>query len=83
MEKDTDMPVYKGPHSGDDKECNTGVGLDRDAYYPSRAPNKYTTSQRPINLATKIDGNFYESIGEEGERLKGGFSGALSRNRQK
>jgi hypothetical protein len=76
------MPVYKGSFSKDDPECNTGVGLDRDSYYPGRTPNKYTSSQTPINLANKIDANFYDSIGTEGDGLKGGFSGPVSRNRK-
>ena len=75
------MPTYKGPFSGDDRECNTGVGLDRDSYYPGRTPNKYTAKQTPINVA--VDANFYDSIGTEGNMLKGGgFSGPVSRNRK-
>jgi hypothetical protein len=73
------MPTYRGPFSKDDSECNTGVGLDRDSYYPGRSPNKYTARQTPINLASKIDANFYDSIGTEGDGWKGGFSGPVSR----
>jgi hypothetical protein len=76
------MPTYKGAFSSDDRECSTGVGLDRDSYYPSRTPNKYTAKQTPINLAGKIDANFYDSIGTEGDGLSGGFSGPVSRNRK-
>jgi hypothetical protein len=72
------MPVYKGSYSKDDPECNTAVGLPRDSYYPSRTPNKYTMKQTPINVA--VDKNFYDSIGTEGDMLKGGFSGPVSRN---
>jgi hypothetical protein len=74
------MPTYKGPFSSDDPECNTAVGLDRDSYYASRTPNKYTAKQTPINVA--VDTNFYDSIGTEGYMLKGGFSGPVSRNRK-
>ena len=35
--------------------------------------------QTPINLASKIDANFYDSIGTEGDGWKGGFSGPVSR----
>ena len=78
------MPTYKGPFSGDDSECNTGVGLDRDAYNPGPKPNVYVSNARglnKINLAGKIDANFYDSIGTEGEGLSGGFSGVMSRNK--
>jgi hypothetical protein len=74
------MPVYRGKFSSDDPECNTGVGLDRDSYYPSRTPNKYTAKQTPINVA--VDKNFYDSIGTAGDGLRGGFSGPVARNRK-
>jgi hypothetical protein len=73
------MPTYKGPFSSNDKECNTGVGLDPDSYYPGRTPNKYTAKQTPINVA--VDTNFYDSIGTQGDMLKGGFSGPVSRSK--
>lgn len=74
------MPTHKGPFSSDDRECDTGVGLDRDAYYPSRTPNRYTSKTTPIKVA--VDENFYDSIGTAGNMLKGGFSGPVSRNRK-
>jgi hypothetical protein len=46
------MPTYKGPYSGDDKECNTGVGLDRDSYNPGSTPNEYVSNAKGTN---KID----------------------------
>ena len=73
------MPTYRGAFSSDDKECNTGVGLDRDSYYPGRTANKYTAKQTPINVA--VDTNFYDSIGTEGDGLRGGFSGPVSRSK--
>jgi hypothetical protein len=78
------MPVYKGPYSADDKECNTGVGLDDLAFNPGPTPNRYVANKRGLNkidLSSKIDGNFYGSIGMEGDGLKGGFSGPVSRSR--
>jgi len=76
------MPTYKGPFSGDDSECNTGVGLDRDSYYPSRKPNVYVRDDGKSPIPVKVDTNFYDSIGTEGDGLKGGFSGPVSRNRK-
>jgi hypothetical protein len=75
------MPTYKGAFSHDFDDSRV-TGLDGNAYYPSRAPGKFTSSQKPINLAGKIDGNFYDSIGTAGDGLKGGFSGPVSRNRK-
>jgi hypothetical protein len=74
------MSTYRGAFSPDDKECNTGVGVDRDSYYPSRMPGNYTANQTPIKVA--VDTNFSDSIGTEGYMLKGGFSGPVSRNRK-
>jgi hypothetical protein len=78
------MPTYRGPFSKDDDEVNTGVGLDRDSYNPGPKPNVYVANKRGLNkidLSSKIDGNFYDSIGEEGDMLKGGFSGPVSRSK--
>jgi len=79
------MSVYKGAYSSNDRECNTGVNLDDNAYNPGPEPNVYVSNAKglnKINLASKIDANFYESIGTEGDGLKGGFSGRVSRNRK-
>jgi hypothetical protein len=79
------MPTHKGAFSSDDPECNAGVGLDRDSYNPGPKPNVYVSNAKgtnKINLADKIDGNFYDSIGTEGDGLRGGFSGPVSRNRK-
>ena len=43
------MPVYKGPYSGDDKECSTGVGLDDNAYNPGSKPNVYVSNAKGLN----------------------------------
>jgi hypothetical protein len=78
------MPVWKGSYSRDDKECNTGVGLDDNSYNPSRKPNVYVSNAKgtnKIDLSKQLDGNFYDSIGEQGEGLKGGFSNWVSRNK--
>jgi hypothetical protein len=79
------MPTHKGEFSSDDPECNTGVGLDDNAYNPGPKPNVYVSNARGLNkidLSKKLDGNFYDSIGTEGDGLKGGFSGPVSRNRK-
>jgi len=76
------MRTYKGSYSSDDPECNTGVGLDRDSYNPGPKPNVYVSNAKGLNkidLSSKIDANFYDSIGTEGSGWKGGFSGVLSR----
>jgi hypothetical protein len=75
------MPTYRGPFSKDDDECNTGVGLDRDSYNPGPKPNVYVANKRGKNSIdlSAIDSNFYDSIGTEGDLLKGGFSGPVSR----
>jgi hypothetical protein len=78
------MPVYKGSYSKDDKECNTGVGLDRDSYNPGPTPNKYVSNAKgtnKIDLSKVLDSNFYDSIGTEGDGWKGGFSGPVSRSK--
>jgi hypothetical protein len=78
------MPVYKGPYSSDDKECNTGVGLDRDSYNPGRKPNVYVSNPKgknSIDLSKQVDGNMYDSIGTEGEGLSGGYSNWVSKSR--
>jgi hypothetical protein len=78
------MPTYKGPYSGDDKECNTGVGLDRDSYNPGPKPNKYVSNAKganKIDLSKVLDSNMYDSIGTEGDGWSGGYSGVLSRNK--
>jgi hypothetical protein len=75
-----------GAYSPDDKECSTGVGLDRDSYNPGRKPNVCVSNAKGLNkidLSKQLDGNFYDSIGEEGDGLKGGYSGPVSRSRQK
>jgi hypothetical protein len=79
------MPVHKGPFSSDDSECNTGVGLDDNAYNPGRKPNVYVSNAKGLNkidLSKAIDANFYDSIGTEDDGLRGGFSGPVSRNRK-
>ena len=56
------MPVYRGPYSPDFKESKV-TGLSRDAYYPSRTPNRYTAESGPkgsrldntIDLSGTID----------------------------
>ena len=78
------MPTYRGPFSKDDAECASGVGLDRDAYNPGPKPNVYVANAKgtnKIDLSKAIDSNFYDSIGAEGDGLKGGFSGPISRFR--
>jgi hypothetical protein len=78
------MPVYKGPYSANDRECNTGVGLDDLAFNPGRKPNVYVSNAKGTNridLSKQLDGNFYDSIGEEGKGLKGGYSNWVSRNK--
>jgi hypothetical protein len=78
------MSTYKGSYSSDDPECNTGVGLDDLAFNPGPTPNRYVANKRGLNkidLSSKIDGNFFDSIGTEGEGWSGGFSGKRSRFR--
>jgi hypothetical protein len=45
------MPTYQGPFSKDDKECNTGVGLDDNAYNPGPKPNVYVSNAKLRRLA--------------------------------
>ncbi|PWT79343.1 MAG: hypothetical protein C5B58_13680 [Acidobacteria bacterium] len=73
------MPVYKGSYSHDFDESKV-TGLDDNAYYSSRTPGKFTAKQTPTSV--KVDENMYDSIGTEGEGLKGGFSSWVSRNRK-
>jgi hypothetical protein len=74
------MPTYKGAFSPDFESKVTG--LSRDAYYPSRTPNKYVTDdgKSPIQLDT--DNISSRSEWPSGARGKGGFSGVVSRNRK-
>ena len=72
------MPTYKGAYSPDFTESKV-TGRDDNAYYPSRTPGKFTAKQTPIKVA--VDENFYDSIGTEGDMLKGGFSGPVSRSK--
>jgi hypothetical protein len=68
------MPTHRGPYSGDDAECNTGVGLDDNAYNPGRKPNVYVANAKGLNkidLSKQLDANFYDSIGTEGDGWKG------------
>ena len=71
------MPTKCGAFSHNFEESKV-TGLGRDSYYPSRTPNKYTSSQKPIRVL--VDENHYDSIGTEGNMLQGGFSGPVSRN---
>jgi len=70
--------TYHGAYSHDFEDGKV-TGLDDNAYYPSRTPGKFTAKQTPIKVA--VDENFYDSIGTEGDGLKGGFSGPVSKNR--
>ena len=77
------MPTKCGAYSHDFESKVTG--LDDNAYNPGPKPNVYVSNAKgnsKINLAGKIDANFYDSIGTEGDGLKGGFSGPVSRNRK-
>jgi hypothetical protein len=79
------MPTYRGHYSGDDKECNSGVGLDDNAYNPDPKPNVYVSNAKGLNkidLSKALDSDTYSSIGKEGNLLRGGFSGPGSRNRK-
>ena len=80
------MSIYKGPFSKDDAECNTGVGLDDNAYNPGPKPNVYVSNAKgknSIDLSRALDSQTYDDIGTEGNLLKGGgFSGPVSRNRK-
>jgi hypothetical protein len=78
------MPVYKGPYSADDRECSSGVGLDDLAFNPGRKPNVYVANKRGLNkidLSKQLDSDGYDQIGREGDMLKGGYSGPVSRNK--
>jgi hypothetical protein len=75
-----------GSYSGDFEESKVG-GRDFDdlAYYPGSTPGKFVGNAKgtnKIDLSKAIDSNFYDSIGTEGDMLKGGFSGPISRNRK-
>jgi len=73
------MPTYRGAFSKDFSESKV-TGLDRDAYYPSRTPGKYVGKSNPIQV--DVDSTRFDDIGTEGDMLKGGFSGPVSRNRK-
>lgn len=73
------MPTKCGAFSHDFDESKV-TGLDDNAYYPSRTPGKFTAKQTPINVA--VDQDTYDQIGKEGDMLRGGFSGPVSRNRK-
>jgi hypothetical protein len=78
------VSTYKGSFSKDDPETDTGVGLDDLAFNPGPKASVYVANKRGLNkidLSSKIDGNGYDSIGTEGDMLKGGFSGPVSRFR--
>jgi len=78
------MGVWKGAYSEDDKECNTGVGLDRDSYYPGKKPNKYVADDGlKGRIFLDTDNDFARSQYPSGSRAEGGFSGVVSRNRSR
>jgi hypothetical protein len=77
------MPTKHGAYSGDFDDGRV-TNLDDNAYYPGRTPNKYVSNAKgtnKIDLSKQLDGNFYDSIGTEGEGLNGGFSNWVSRSR--
>lgn len=74
--------TVRGAYSPDFKESKV-TGLDRDGYNPSNNPRMAGGLRNNLRPAGRIDvdANRYDSIGTEGEGLKGGFSGPVSRSR--
>jgi hypothetical protein len=78
------MPTYKGAYSKDDKECNTGVGLDRDSYNPGRKPNVYVSNAKgknSIDLSKQLDNTDVGYERNTDQLTRAGFSGPVSRNK--
>jgi len=76
--------TYKGAFSDDDdfiKRQVTNVG--RDNYYPGRKPNVYVTDDGKSPIRVNVDNTTYDDIGTEGDGLRGGFSGPVSKGTKK
>jgi hypothetical protein len=78
------MSTYKGKYSSDDDEVNSGVGLDRDSYYPGRKPNVYVSNAKgknSIDLSKQLDNTDVGYERDTDQLTRAGFSGPVSRNK--